>query len=78
MTKIPSKESDIPKLSHNGSSVERHSSVVDSACDDRENSPGLIPSKAGFLSVALSESSLQGTSIDQFTKCTYPSPKQNG
>ena len=64
MFKSPSKESDIPALSHIGSSVERHSSVVDIACDARQNSPCLIPSRAGLLSAALPEPSLQGTSID--------------
>ena len=63
MSKSTSKESDIALLSHIGFSAERHS-VVDSACDARQNSSGSIPSRAGFLSAALSESSLQGTSID--------------
>ena len=40
MTKSPSKESDVPSLSHIGTSVERHSSAVDSACDAHHNSPG--------------------------------------
>ena len=64
MSKSSSKESDIPPLSHIGSSVERHSSVVDSACDTHQNSPGSIPSGDGFLLTALPETSLQGTSID--------------
>ena len=64
MCKSPSKESDIPTLSHIGSSIERHSCVIDSTCDARQNSPSSIPSRAGFLSAALPESSLQGTSID--------------
>ena len=64
MSKSPSKESDIRRLFYIGSSVERYSSVVHSVCDARQNSPGSIPSRAGFLSVALPESSLQGTSID--------------
>ena len=64
MSKSPSKESDIPALSHIGISVERHSGVVDSACDTHQNSPSSIPPRAGFLSAALPESSLQGTSID--------------
>ena len=64
MSKSPSKESDIPSLSHIGTSVERHSSVVDSACDIHQNSPGSIPPRAEILSTALPESSLQGTSID--------------
>ena len=64
MSKSPSKESDIPPLSRIGSTVERHTSVVDNACDARQNSPGSIPSRAGFLSAALPESSLQGISID--------------
>ena len=37
---------------------------MDSACDAYQNSPGSIPSRAGFFSSALPESSLQGTSID--------------
>ena len=64
MSKTPSKQSDIPRLSHIGSSVEPHSSVVDSACDAHHNSPGSIPPRAGFHSSALPGSSLQGTSID--------------
>ena len=40
MSKSLSKESDIPPLSQIGLSVERHSSVVDSACDARQNGPG--------------------------------------
>ena len=40
MSKSPSKESDIPPLSHIGSSVERHSS------DAHQNSPGSIPTRA--------------------------------
>ena len=38
--------------------------LVDSGCDARQSSPGSIPSRAGFLSTAMPESSLQGTSID--------------
>ena len=38
--------------------------LVDSGCDACQNSPGSIPSRAGFLSTAMPESSLQGTSID--------------
>ena len=72
-----SKENDIPALSHSGSSLERHCSVVDSTCDTCQNRPGLIPSRAEFVTTALPESSLQGTSID-LKNCTYPSPKQNG
>ena len=64
MSESPIKESDIPSLSHIGSSVERHCSVVDSAYDTRQNRPGSLPSKAGFLSAAFPESSSQGTSID--------------
>ena len=64
MSTSPSKESDIPTLSHIRSSLKRHSSVADSACDVRQNSPGSIPSRAGFLSAVLPEPSLQGTSID--------------
>ena len=78
MSKSPSKESDIPPLSQIGTSVERHSSVVDSACDAHHNSPDSLPSRTGFFSAALPESSLQGTNIDLFTKCTYHSTKQNG
>ena len=58
MSKSPSKESDIPPLSHIGSSVERHSS------DTHQNSPGSIPTRAEIFSAALPESSLQGTIID--------------
>ena len=64
MSESASKESDIPVLSHISSSAERHSSVVDSAYDACQKSPRLTPSKAGFLTAALPESSLQGTSID--------------
>ena len=64
MSKSPNKESDVPALSHIGYSLERHSSVVNSACDARQSSSGSIPSRAGFLSAALPESSLQGTSND--------------
>ena len=64
MSKSPSKQNDVPGLSHIGSSVERYSSVVDSACDAHQNSPSSIPSRAEFFSAALPESSLQGTSID--------------
>ena len=39
MSESPSKESDIPSLSHIGSSVERHSSVVDSVCDSHTIGP---------------------------------------
>ena len=49
MSKSPSKESDIPALSHIGTSVERPSSAVDSACDAHQNSPGSISPRAGFL-----------------------------
>ena len=49
MSKSSSKESDIPLLFHIGSSVERHSSVADSACDTHQNSPGSIPSGDGFF-----------------------------
>ena len=64
MPKSPSKESDIPPLSHIGSLEKSHSSVMDSACSARQNSPGSISSRAGFLSAALPESLLQATSID--------------
>ena len=64
MSKSPNKECYIPPLSHIGTSAEHHSSVVDSACDAHQNSPGSIPLRAGFLSAALPESSLLGTSID--------------
>ena len=64
MSKSPSKESDIPALSHIGISAERISSVVDSACGGLENSPGPILPRTGFLSATLPEPSLQGTSID--------------
>ena len=36
-----------------GTLAERHSSVVDSACDTYQNSPGSISPRAGFLSAAL-------------------------
>ena len=69
MSKSPSKESDIPALSH--------SSVVNSACDTRQNSPSSIPSNAGFLRAALPESSLQGTSIDLQSALTLLLSKMN-
>ena len=72
MSKSPNKESDVPALSHIGYSLERHSSVVNSACDARQSSSGSIPSRAGFLSAALPESSLQGTSIDLQSALTLP------
>ena len=53
-----------PLLFHIDTSVERHSSVVDSACDAHQDIPDSIPPRAGFLSATLPESSLQGTSID--------------
>ena len=56
MSTSPSKESDIPRLSHIGSLEKSHSSIVDSACSARQNSPGSISSRAGFLSAALPES----------------------
>ena len=64
MSKSPSKESDIPPLSHIGSLEKSHISVVDSACIARQNSPGSISSRAGYLSAVLTESSLQATNID--------------
>ena len=64
MSKSPSKESDIHVLSLIGTSVECYSSVMDSACDAHQNNPGSIPPRAGFLSAALPESSLLGTSTD--------------
>ena len=64
MSESPSKESDIPALSHIGSSVERHNSAVDSVCDARQSRPRLIHSKTGFLTASLPEFSSQGTSID--------------
>ena len=51
-------------LSHIDTSVERHSSVVDSACDAHQNSSDSIPPRVGFLLATLPESSLQETSID--------------
>ena len=42
MSKSPSKESDIPAFSHIAFFVEHHSSIVDSACDARQNSPSSI------------------------------------
>ena len=70
MSKSPSKESDITAFSQIGTSVEHHSSVVDSASGIYQNSSGSIPPMAGFLSPALPESSLQGTSIDLQTALT--------
>ena len=49
MFKSPSKEIYIPTLSHIGSQVECHSSLVDSACNTRQNSPSSIPSGLDFL-----------------------------
>ena len=71
MSESPIKESDIPALSNNGSSVEQHSNVVDSACNARQNRPSLIPSRSGFLTAALPESSLQGTSTDLESAFTF-------
>ena len=51
-------------LSHIDTSVERSSSVVDSACDAHQNSSDSIPPRVGFLLATLPESSLQETSID--------------
>ena len=64
MSESPSKESDIPPLSHIGSSVEHHGSKMDSACNVCQNRLGSIPWRDGFLTAALPESLLQGTSID--------------
>ena len=64
MSKSSSNESDIPSLSHIGFTIERHSSAADGACGAGQDSSGSIPSRAGFLSAALAESSLQATSID--------------
>ena len=64
MSETHSKESDIPPLSHIGSSMERYNSVTDSACDTRQNRPRSIPTRTEFVTAALPESSLQGTSID--------------
>ena len=64
MSESSSKESDIPSFSYNGSWVEYHSRVVDTACHARQIKPGLIPSRAGFLTAALPEFSWQRTSID--------------
>ena len=72
MSTSPSKESDIPPLSHVGTSVERHNIVVDSACDAHQNNPRSIPPRAGFLSAALQESSLQGTTVDLQSALTLP------
>ena len=49
MSKSPSKESDIPELSHIGLSVERHSIVVDSTFDSRQDSPGSTPQRLDFF-----------------------------
>ena len=64
MSETYSKESNIPALSHIGSSVERHSSVVDNVCDARQHKPGLIPSRVELVAAALPESLLQGVSIN--------------
>ena len=64
MSKSPSKESDIPALSHIAILIGRNSSVVDSACDANQNSHGSIPPWTEFLSAEFPESSLLGTSID--------------
>ena len=49
MPETHSKESDIPALSHIGSSVECCSSVVDSACDAGQNRLGWMPSWVEFF-----------------------------
>ena len=49
MSKSLSKESDICASSHIGTSVERHSSVADRACDVQQNSSGSVPLRTGFL-----------------------------
>ena len=65
MRESPSEESDVCALSaHYVSSVECQSSVVESACEARQNSSSLIPSRAVFLTAALPGSSLRGSSID--------------
>ena len=63
MSETHNKESDIALLPHIALSV-CHSSVVDSACDARQNRPGSTPPRAEFVTTAWPESSLQGTSID--------------
>ena len=45
---------------------------MDSACNARQNRPGLIHSRTGFLTAVLRESSLQGTSIDLQSALTLP------
>ena len=64
MSKSPSKKSDIRALSHIATSVERHTSVADSACDVQQNSSDSIPPRTRFPSAALPDSSLQGTCVD--------------
>ena len=64
MSETHCRKKDFSELFHIGSSVKRHSSVVDSVCDARQNKFGSIPSRAEFVTAALLESSLQGTSID--------------
>ena len=59
-----SKESHIPSVSHLGSSVKRQSSLMDNACDTRQNRHGSILLRAGLLTAALPQPSLQGTSIN--------------
>ena len=49
MSETHSKESDFPALSYIGSSVERYSSVVDSAYDARQNRPRSIPDELNLL-----------------------------
>ena len=45
---------------------------MDSACNARQNRPGLILSRTGYLTAVLPESSLQGTSIDLQSALTLP------
>ena len=45
---------------------------MDSVCNARQNRPGLILSRTGFLTAVLRESSLQGTSIDLQSALTLP------
>ena len=60
MPESPSKEIDILPFFH----TEPHSSVVDSACGACQMRPSFIPTRSGFLTAALAESSSQRTSID--------------
>ena len=64
MSETHSKESDSRPLSHICLSVKRHSSVEDSECDARQNSPESIPVQAEFVMAGVPESSLKAINID--------------